>query len=62
MLDKTAPAGMLELTIPSDGSKLATLMYTPNGKTRHPTLILLHGFPGNERSLDIAQTVRAHGW
>ena len=24
--------------------------------------MLLHGYPGNERSLDIAQIVRAHGW
>src|SRR5205085_9399376 len=29
---------------------------------KHPTLLLLHGFPGNERNLDMAQVVRAHGW
>lgn len=61
-LDKTAPAGMIELKIPSEGWLLAGMMYTPNGNTNHPTLILLHGFPGNEKNLDIAQLVRAHGW
>jgi acetyl esterase/lipase len=24
--------------------------------------LLLHGYPGNERNLDLAQAVRAHGW
>lgn len=62
VLDKTAPAGMQELTIHSNGSKLAAIMYTPIGKEKHPTLILLHGLPGNERSLDVAQAVRALGW
>ena len=61
--DKTAPAGMIELDINSNGSRLAGgIMYTPNGNEKHPTLILLHGFPGNEKNLDIAQVVRAHGW
>ncbi len=61
--DKSAPAGMIELNITSNGSRLAGgIMYTPNGNQKHPTLILLHGFPGNEKNLDIAQVVRAHGW
>ncbi len=60
--DKTAPAGLLELTIPSENSNLASFMYSANGAQKHPTLLLLHGFPGNERNLDLAQAVRAHGW
>ena len=60
--DKTAPAGMTELTIPSGNSKLAGFIYKANGAQKHPTLLLLHGFPGNERNLDLAQVVRAHGW
>lgn len=60
--DKTAPAGFEELTIPSDNSKIAGFMYSANGAQKHPTLLLLHGFPGNERNLDLAQAVRAHGW
>ncbi|MBS1745968.1 MAG: alpha/beta fold hydrolase [Bacteroidetes bacterium] len=60
--DKTAPAGMTELTIPSQGSRLAGFIYSANGIEKHPTLLLLHGFPGNERNLDLAQVIRAHGW
>ncbi|MFZ1799666.1 MAG: alpha/beta fold hydrolase [Chitinophagaceae bacterium] len=60
--DKNAPAGMTELTIPSGNSNIAGFIYSANGAQKHPTLLLLHGFPGNERNLDLAQVVRAHGW
>lgn len=59
---KEAPAGFMELQLPSAGSLLQGFMYKPNGKGPHPTLLLLHGYPGNERNLDLAQAVRAHGW
>lgn len=61
-LSKEHPAGMLEFSIPSEADMLSAIMYTPNGKEKHPTLILAHGLPGNERSLDLAQLVRARGW
>ncbi|WP_216691019.1 alpha/beta hydrolase family protein [Hymenobacter siberiensis] len=57
-----APAGLEELTIASHGSRLAAFMYTAAGSQLHPTLLLLHGFPGNERNLDVAQAVRRAGW
>ena len=60
--DKNFPAGSTELFIPSNGSLLAGLIYRPNGSAKHPTLLLLHGYPGNERNLDLAQVVRALGW
>ncbi|HEX3080772.1 MAG TPA: alpha/beta fold hydrolase [Puia sp.] len=60
--DKNSPAGSTELFIPSNGSLLAGLIYTANGPGKHPTLLMLHGYPGNERNLDLAQVVRAHGW
>jgi len=60
--DKNAPAGMNELFIPSGDATVAGLIYRANGVQKHPTLIMLHGYPGNERNLDIAQVVRAHGW
>lgn len=60
--DKNSPAGSIELFIPSDNSLLAGFIYRANGPEKHPTLLLLHGYPGNERNLDIAQVVRAHGW
>lgn len=60
--DINSPAGSTELFIPSNNSLLAGLLYKANGKGKHPTLIMLHGYPGNERNLDLAQVVRAHGW
>jgi uncharacterized protein len=60
--DRNAPAGSTELFIPSEDALLAGFIYRANGSGKHPTLILLHGYPGNERNLDLAQIVRAHGW
>lgn len=60
--DKNAPAAMNELFIPSGGAMIAGFIYRANGTQKHPTLIMLHGYPGNERNLDLAQVVRAHGW
>ena len=60
--DAKAPGSCEELTISSHGSRLAAFMYTAPGQRPHPTLILLHGFPGNERNLDLAQSVRRTGW
>ena len=57
-----SPAGFQELQIPSAGSLLQGFMYKANGSNPHPLLLLLHGYPGNERNLDLAQAVRAHGW
>lgn len=60
--DTTSPASLTELFIPSGNSQIAGLIYSANGLQKHPTLLLLHGYPGNERNLDIAQVVRSHGW
>ena len=60
--DMSSPASLKELQIPSNGSLMQGFMYKANGKQKHPTLLLLHGYPGNERNLDLAQVVRAHGW
>ena len=62
MPDKTSPAQSIELAIPSNGSLISGVLYKANGNKPHPTLILFHGLPGNEKSLDIAQVVRNHGW
>lgn len=60
--DAEFPAQMAELIIDSHGSKIMGLIYIASGKGPHPTLVLAHGFPGNERNLDLAQVVRRAGW
>ena len=60
--DSLSPAGIVELEIPSSGSNIYGFAYTANGKNLHPTVILLHGLPGNERNLDLAQNLRRGGY
>jgi uncharacterized protein len=48
--------------LPSHGAKLNALAYVAAGAGPHPVIILLHGFPGNEKNLDLAQTMRRAGW
>jgi pimeloyl-ACP methyl ester carboxylesterase len=41
---------------------LLGVFYLAAGEGPHPTAVILHGFPGFEQNLDLAQTLRAHGW
>ena len=56
------PASMRQMMIPSHGSTLLGVFYLAAGSGTHPTALLLHGFPGFEQNLDLAQDLRAHGW
>jgi uncharacterized protein len=60
--DKAYPAAMQSFQIPSHDGKLDALMYITAGSGPHPTVVLLHGFPGNEKNLDLAQAIRRDGW
>jgi pimeloyl-ACP methyl ester carboxylesterase len=60
--DKANPAAMQSFQLPSHGALLNAFVYIAAGATPHPTVILLHGFPGNERNLDLAQSIRRAGW
>lgn len=60
--DKTHPAQLVVLHIPSGGVKINGVAYTAAGAGLHPTFVLLHGLPGNEKNLDLAQAVRRAGW
>lgn len=60
--DAVHPAGMAVLHIPSHGVEINGLVYQPSGAGPHPTLVICHGLPGNEKNLDLAQAVRRAGW
>jgi uncharacterized protein len=51
-----------QVLIPSDGVGMNGLFYLAGGSGPHPTFVLLHGFPGNEQNLDLAQAIRRAGW
>ncbi|MEM0954244.1 MAG: alpha/beta fold hydrolase [Pseudomonadota bacterium] len=60
--DPMFPPSMAELSIPANGDRMAALIYLAEGIGPHPTLILAHGLPGNEKNLDVAQAVRRAGY
>lgn len=60
--DSAHPARMVVLHVPSGGVKINGVAYLASGAGVHPTLVLFHGLPGNEKNLDIAQAVRRNGW
>jgi pimeloyl-ACP methyl ester carboxylesterase len=60
--DKANPAAIDSFQLPSQGARLNALVYIAAGSGPHPIVILLHGFPGNERNLDLAQSIRRAGW
>ena len=60
--DAQNPASMEPLHIPSGGVAINGVIYTASGRGPHPTFVLFHGLPGNEKNLDLAQAVRRAGW
>jgi pimeloyl-ACP methyl ester carboxylesterase len=55
-------ASMDEISIVSHGDRMNGFIYEAAGSGPHPVVIFLHGFPGNERNLDLAQAVRRAGF
>lgn len=60
--DAANPAANLQLLVPSHGVGMNGLFFLASGAGSKPTMLLLHGLPGNERNLDLAQAVRRAGW
>jgi pimeloyl-ACP methyl ester carboxylesterase len=57
-----AKASMDSFQLPSHGALLNALVYIAAGEGPHPVVVLLHGFPGNEKNLDLAQDMRRAGY
>jgi len=60
--DAGHPAANRQLLIPSGGVGMNALFFRAAGSGLKPTLLLLHGLPGNEQNLDLAQAIRRAGW
>lgn len=50
------------VTFTSGGETLGGVLHLPAGPGPHPVVVLLHGFPGNERNFDLAQALRRSGY
>lgn len=60
--DSAHPARMEVLHIPSGDVQINGVAYLAAGAGPHPTIIICHGLPGNEKNLDLAQALRRAGW
>jgi uncharacterized protein len=60
--DSAYPAQMAELALESGGERLNAILYVAAGRGPHGVVVLLHGNPGNERNLDVAQAIRRAGY
>lgn len=61
-VDANYPPVSIGLDFVSHGSALNGQIYLADGAGPHPTVILLHGLPGYEKNLDIAQAIRRAGY
>ncbi|GJL92109.1 alpha/beta hydrolase family protein [Hyphococcus sp.] len=61
-IDEEYPPSVVELGIDSYGERMNGHIYLADGQGPHPTVVMLHGFPGNEKNLDLAQAFRRAGW
>lgn len=62
VIDEEFPPAVVELGIDSHGDRMNGHIYLADGPGPHPTVVMLHGFPGNEKNLDLAQAFRRAGW
>jgi pimeloyl-ACP methyl ester carboxylesterase len=60
--DEQYPPTLRALTFESHGEQLLGRMLVAQGARPHPTIVLLHGFPGNEQHGDLAHIFRRAGW
>ena len=60
--DPRHPAANREVLVMSHGDGMNALFMRAAGAGPKPTMLLLHGLPGNEQNLDLAQAVRRAGW
>ena len=58
----TPRARMEVFHIPSGGVEINGVAYLAAGPGPHPTIVICHGWPGNEKNLDLAQALRRAGW
>jgi pimeloyl-ACP methyl ester carboxylesterase len=61
-IDRAHPASSAGLQFVSNGSLVNAQVYSPAGAGPFPTVILLHGLPGNEQNLDLARAMQRAGW
>jgi len=62
LVDTKFPPGVAGITVPSHGVDMDATLYLAGGAGPHGTVLLLHGLPGYENNVDLAQSIRRAGW
>lgn len=60
--DMKSPPRIVGTTISSHGVDMDAVLYLAAGTGPHGTVLLLHGLPGYEQNIDLAQSIRRAGW
>ena len=60
--DKVHPATAIPFAMPTHGVRINAILFAAAGAGPHPTVILLHGVPGNDPNFDIARAIQRAGW
>lgn len=60
-VDEKFPATNVAVTIENHSARMFGVLLIAQGAGPHPTIVLLHGIPGNERNFDLAQIFRRAG-
>jgi pimeloyl-ACP methyl ester carboxylesterase len=60
--DAKFPARLEVVHVPTGGVKINGIAYVASGPGLHPVFVFFHGLPGNEKNIDLLQSVRRAGW
>ncbi|KUR81315.1 S9 family peptidase [Novosphingobium sp. Fuku2-ISO-50] len=60
--DGAHPARLVQIRYPTGGLAVPARLFVAAGAGAHPTVLLLHGFPGTELNLDLARVLQRDGW
>lgn len=60
--DAAHPARLIPVRYPTGGVEVPARLFVAAGAGAHPTVLLLHGFPGTELNLDLARVLQRAGW
>lgn len=60
--DATQPPQLVQVRYQTGGVDVPARFFVAAGSGAHPTVLLLHGFPGTELNLDLARVIQRAGW
>ena len=62
MTDRRFPPTFHVIKLPTHGTIVNAVFYGAQGPALKPAIVFLHGFPGNERNLDLVHSLRRAGF